>query len=260
MSGLEFTDEAAWQLEALYLTADVVAQRSATLDRLDLAKGETVIDIGCGPGFLCESMAEIVGTSGRIVGIDISSDLLALATRRNSRSWLSYRVGDATSISEPDARFDVAVCTQVAEYVPKVDKVISEAFRVLKPNGRAVFVATDWDALVWHSDDPDRMAAVMKSWAAHCAHPRLPRSLAKRLQAAGFVLKEASVFPILNTEWGDDTYSKGLSRLIRDFVAGRGDVPADDLTAWLEELSQISDEGRYFFSTNRFIFKVLKAR
>jgi hypothetical protein len=104
------------------------------------------------------------------------------------------------------------------------------------------------------------MAAVLKSWEAHCAHPRLPRSLAKRLRAAGFVLEEVSVFPILNTEWGDDTYSKGLSRLIRDFVAGRGDVPAENLTAWLEERSHISDEGRYFFSTSRFIFNALKAR
>jgi SAM-dependent methyltransferase len=225
-----------------------------------LAKGQTVIDIGCGPGFLCESMAEIVGSAGRVVGIDISADLVALATRRNSRPWLSYRIGDATLIDEPDARFDVAACTQVAEYVPDVDKAISEVFRVLKPDGRAVFVATDWDALVWHSDHPDRMAAVMKSWEAHCAHPQLPRSIVTRLRAAGFVLKEASVFSILNTEWGDDTFSKGLSSLIRDFVAGRGDVPADDLTAWLEELSQLSDEGRYFFSTNRFIFNVLKAR
>jgi len=260
MSGLEFTDEAARRLEALYLTADVVAQRSATLDQLDLAKGETVIDIGCGPGFLCESMAEIVGNSGRVVGIDISSDFIALATRRNSRPWLSYRIGDATLIDEPDAQFDAAACTQVAEYVPDVDKALSECFRVLKPNGRAVIVATDWDALIWHSDRPDRMATVMKSWEAHCAHPRLPRSMVARLRAAGFVLKEASVFSILNTEWGDDTYSKGLSSLMRDFIVGRGDVSDDDLTAWLEELSQLSDEGRYFFSASRFIFRVFKAR
>ena len=46
MSGLEFTDEAARRLEALYLTADVVSQRSATLDQLDLAEGETGV-------FLC---------------------------------------------------------------------------------------------------------------------------------------------------------------------------------------------------------------
>ena len=57
MSSLEFTKDAARQLEALYLTNDVIAQRSETLKQLQLIEGDHIIDIGCGPGFLCESMA-----------------------------------------------------------------------------------------------------------------------------------------------------------------------------------------------------------
>jgi cyclopropane fatty-acyl-phospholipid synthase-like methyltransferase len=83
MSGLEFTEEAARQLEALYLTSDVIAQRSETLRKLQLSEGEHIIDIGCGPGFLCESMAKVVGETGCVVGIDISADLVRLADGRN---------------------------------------------------------------------------------------------------------------------------------------------------------------------------------
>ena len=254
MIGLEFTNSTARRLEALYLTADVVAQRSETLKNLQLAEGEFVIDIGCGPGFLCESMAEIVGLTGRVVGLDISPDLVRMAERRNCRKCLSYREGDATAIDEPDASFDVAVCTQVAEYIPAVDRAISEAFRILKPGGRAVFIATDWDAVIWHSDAPDRMAAVMRSWEAHCAHPRLPRSMSERLRVVGFTVEAVKAFPMLNLEWSDETYSKGLSELIQDFVVDRGDVAADELVAWAEELPQLSNDGRYFFSSSRFIF------
>jgi arsenite methyltransferase len=50
---LQFSDKAARTLEAIYASADVVAQRRATLDRLALAPSESVVDIGCGPGFLC---------------------------------------------------------------------------------------------------------------------------------------------------------------------------------------------------------------
>jgi len=78
MSGLEFTEETARQLERILRTRDVVAQRSETIKQLALSPGERVLDVGCGPGFLCESMAESVGRDGAVIGIDISSDLVAL--------------------------------------------------------------------------------------------------------------------------------------------------------------------------------------
>jgi arsenite methyltransferase len=177
MSGLEFTEEVARQLERLYLTRDVVAQRSETIKQLAISHGERVLDVGCGPGFLCESMADIVGRDGAVIGIDISSDLIALCKRRSPPKCLSYGIGDATQLAQADGSFDAVVCTQVAEYIREVNRALSEAFRVLKQGGRAMFVATDWDSVVWHSETPDRMALVLKSWEAHCAHPRLPRSL-----------------------------------------------------------------------------------
>jgi arsenite methyltransferase len=149
MSGLEFADEAARQLEKAYLTRDVIAQRSETIRHLNLSPGERVLDIGCGPGFLCESIGEIVGPKGTIVGIDISADLIARCNGRKTSTCLSYEVGDATKLNQPNASFDVVVCTQVAEYVTDIDRVFSEALRVLKPNGRTVFVATDWRTVVF---------------------------------------------------------------------------------------------------------------
>lgn len=109
-------------------------------------------------------MGEIVGRHGAVIGIDISTDLIAHCNRRKASTWVSYTIGDATKVNQADASFDVVVCTQVAEYVPDVDRVLSEAFRVLKPGGRTIFIATDWDAVVWYSGYPERMALVMKSW------------------------------------------------------------------------------------------------
>jgi len=258
MSGLEFTKEAAGQLERLVLTRDVVAQRSETIKQLALSRGERVLDIGCGPGFLCESMADIVGRDGAVVGIDISSDLVALCKRRSAPKWLSYEVGDATQLAQPDASFDVVVCTQVAEYIPEVNRAISEAFRVVKRGGRAMFLATDWDAVVWHSETPDRMALVLKSWEAHCAHPHLPRSLANRLVRAGFRFDGASVFPFLNLQWDDSAYSKGLAGLIRDFVGRKSELPPEDVKEWYDEFIRLNEAGRYFFSINRYIFQASK--
>src|SRR5712672_1937965 len=103
MSGLTFTEDAARHLARVYLTPDVVAQRAETMKQLALSPGERVLDIGCGPGFLCESIAAAVGSDGAVTGIDISGDLIALCRSRNPPQWLSYAVGDATQIAQPDA-------------------------------------------------------------------------------------------------------------------------------------------------------------
>jgi arsenite methyltransferase len=258
MGGLEFTKESAKRLEKNYLKRDVVAARSETIRQLNLSSGERVLDIGCGPGYMCESMAEIVGRHGAVVGIDVSTDLIAICNRRKDSAWLSYAIGDATKVNQADASFDVVVCTQVAEYVPDVDRVLSEAFRVLKPGGRTIFVATDWDTVVWHSENPERTALVMKSWEEHCAHPHLPRSMAYRLANAGFRFDGASVFPVLNLQWDDENYSNVVAQGIRYFVARKKDVSADDLSEWHSEFERLSEAGRYFFSINRYIFKASK--
>jgi len=254
MSGLMFTDAAARQLESLYMTKDIVSQRNAILEQLNLSKGESVLDVGSGPGFLAESVADAVGASGRVVGVDISEDLVARSKRRNNRTWLSFCTGDATALDERDAAYDAVVCAQVAEYIPDVDAVLSEVRRVLKPCGRFVIVATDWDGVIWHSGNPERMSRIMRYWEGHCAHSRLPRFLKGHLLKAGLQLQGASVFPILNLTWGDDSYSKGLSALIRDFVSSQGSVDAESVSSWYQELSELNDAGHYFFSSSRFIF------
>jgi SAM-dependent methyltransferase len=258
MNGLKFTDEVAWQLEQVYLTKDVSAQRSETVRQLALSDGERVLDIGSGPGFLCERIAEIVGRDGAVKGIDLSSDFVARCKQRNPPEWLSYEVGDATQLALPDASFDVVVSTQVVEYIPDVNRALSEAFRVLRRGGRALFLATDWEAIVWHSEALDRMAMVLKSWEAHCAHPHLPRSLGNRLISTGFRLDGASVFPILNLQWDDAAYSKGLAGLVRNFVERKQEIAPDDLREWYNEFSRLSEAGAYFFSANRYIFRVSK--
>jgi arsenite methyltransferase len=71
-------------------------------------------------------------------------------------------------------------------------------------------------------------------------------------------LDGAAVFPLLNLQWDDDSYSKGLAHTIRGFVARRKDISADDLKAWLSEFERLSEAGRYFFSSNRYIFRAAK--
>jgi len=255
MATLQFTEERARRLEATYSTADVRAQRKETLRLLALSPGEAVIDVGCGPGFLCESMADLVGARGRVLGVDVSPDLIELARRRNQRAWLRYEQGDAMALAAPDQSFDVAVCAQVLEYVADADQGLREMYRVLKPGGHALIVDTEWDTVVWRSADPVRMTKVLAAWEAHCTDSRLPRTLAPRLRAAGFTVEGVSGFPIVNTTLAEENYSGGLLGLIVDFVRKQGSMPPEELDAWHAEQRALSEAGGYFFGTMRYLFR-----
>lgn len=258
MAGMNFDDATAERLEAMYLDPDVAAQRKDTLRRLALKPGEHVLDLGSGPGFLSQAMAEAVGPSGRIHGIDISPVMIARANRRNSHAWLSFAEGDATALPEPDQIYDVVVSTQVAEYVPDMSRFCSEAFRVLKPGGRGLVMATDWDAVVWHSDDPSRMKRVLDAYRPHCADSRLPRTFAPRLREAGFTVTRVSAIPIINLDWDEGCYSRLNINFIAGYLRSQEALPESEIQAWEAELQELVAQGRYFFSLIRTIFEITR--
>src|SRR4030095_179225 len=112
-----FDTAASHQLEAVYLTPDVVEQRHATLRALGLRAGERVLDIGSAPGLLTAEMSRAVGPTGHITGLDISDAMLALGQRRagdlDGTGQMSFVKADATALPFADATFDAATSIQV---------------------------------------------------------------------------------------------------------------------------------------------------
>ena len=240
MSGMEYDEAAVERLEAVYLGPDVVAQREDTLRRLSISKGEKVLDIGSGPGFLATAMAEATGPSGDVVGVDISQQMVDRAVSQSPHSWLSYDVADATALPFKDNNFDVVASTQVAEYVPDIDAFCSEVFRVLKPKGRGLILATDWDAVCWHSEDPHRMDRILKAFAPHCANSRLPRTLAMKLRTSGLQLDDVSYFSIVNVDRYHGCYGELIVPLIISYVESQETVSNAELAQWAEEQSKVN--------------------
>src|SRR5262249_47813059 len=139
---------------------------------------------------------------GMVTGVDSSATMLALATARAAQLGLQERSrflqGDATRVPVPDAAFDGAVISQAYEYVADVPCALRELHRALKPGGRAVIVATDWDSVVWRSSDHERMQRVLEAWEEHLADPFLPRTLSNYLDAASFEVVNVEAVPMFD--------------------------------------------------------------
>jgi len=251
---MDFDERTSRHVERTYMTSDVVEQRRLTIEALDLQPGEDVLDIGAGPGFLACEMAAVVGESGSVQGIDPSASMLAIAAERErapGSAPIEFREGDALAMPFDDGAFDAAVSTQVYEYVADMPAALAEARRVLRPGGRLLVLDTDWDSIVWRSSDRDRMRRVLDVWDEHLVDPHLPARLRGLLTDAGFTIAQRTTIPILNTRFGEDSYSNRLIGTISGFVTAHG-IGEDEAKAWADDLAAQGED--YFFSINRYVF------
>jgi ubiquinone/menaquinone biosynthesis C-methylase UbiE len=256
---LRFDDDVSRRVEATYTTPDVVEQRRLIRAALALSAGERVLDIGSGPGLLACEMATDVGPTGSVDGIDPSESMLAIARARphmSSSGSVSFTPGDACTLPFADGSFDAAVATQVYEYVENMSAALAEAHRVLRPGGRLLVLDTDWDSIVWHSSDRDRMNRVLAAWEEHLVDPYLPRRLGCLLSDAGFAVTRREVIPLLNAGYDANTYSAGLIGFISGFVSGRLGLTEDDASAWADDLVGLGED--YFFNLSRYLFLAVK--
>ena len=104
-----------------------------------LKQGETVVDLGSGGGLDCFLAAKKVGLKGKVVGVDMTPEMLDKA-RKNCRKGgyknVEFRLGEIENLPVADNTVDVIISNCVINLSPDKQRVFEEAFRVLKPNGR----------------------------------------------------------------------------------------------------------------------------
>jgi SAM-dependent methyltransferase len=150
----------------------------------ELKPGETVLDLGSGGGIDVLLSARRVGPTGKAYGLDMTDEMLALAEENKRKSGLTnveFLKGEIENIPLPDNAVDVIISNCVINLSGDKDRVMREAFRVLKPGGR--FAVSD---VVVRGEVPAEVRKNMELWVGCIAGALEETDYVKKLAAAGF--------------------------------------------------------------------------
>ncbi|MFY9913814.1 MAG: methyltransferase domain-containing protein [Nocardioidaceae bacterium] len=161
--------------------------RAWTMDRLAPQPGEIAIDIGSGTGEDVQLFADLVGETGRAVGVEPSSRMRALAESRagEAGSRATFMDADAHELPFADSSVDVVRSERVFQHLDDPERAAAEIARILRPGGRVAIIDSDWGSAIMHPGDPDVVRRLQVFMWGDWANPFSGRRLPRLLTAAG---------------------------------------------------------------------------
>ncbi len=189
-----YTDE---ELESIPEGANLGLGCGNPVALASLAEGETVLDLGSGAGFDCFLAANRVGKEGRVIGVDMTLEMIEKA-RENAQKGnyqnVEFRLGEIENTPAADNSVDVVISNCVINLSPDKNKVFSDTFRVLKPGGR--LMVSD---IVLLKELPDFIKDSIEAYIGCISGAIMKDEYLKAIEEAGFhevkIIGEAN-FPI----------------------------------------------------------------
>jgi arsenite methyltransferase len=183
-----------------------------------LKEGETVVDLGSGGGIDCFLAARRVGATGRVIGVDMTPDMLDRArnaARRSGAANVEFRLGEIEHLPLGDASADVVISNCVINLSPNKRQVFREAFRVLRGGGRVAV-----SDIVLDAELPDALRANLTLYAGCISGALLRDQYLEAMRLAGF----ADVRVVGERTWDPGLDAEELSRLAASSGVGEDDL------------------------------------
>jgi ubiquinone/menaquinone biosynthesis C-methylase UbiE len=238
-------------LDAGNALEDIKQVKQVMLARLELCDGLSLLDVGCGTGDDVRDLAPLVGPRGRIVGIDVSSAMIAEAQHRHTALGLpvEFLEGDAQALQFPDAAFDRCRTERMLMHLNAPEHALAEMVRVVRPGGRVVVFDFDWDTVFVDSPYKETTRKIVQTFSDGIKHGWIGRSLPRLFHAAG--LTEITCVP-----HAVRIYYAFAQRLLDGHLAkaqATGILSADELTCWWEHLEKAEAAGQFHLGFLGFV-------
>jgi ubiquinone/menaquinone biosynthesis C-methylase UbiE len=157
-----------------------------------LRSGLRVLDCGCGPGAISAGLAEAVGPTGQVTGIDLAESQIAIAQARSVAS-LRFQVGSVYEMPFDDNSYDLVFSHALFEHLARPIAAIQEIRRILRPGGVAGLCSPDWGGFIL-SPTSERVEAAIARYRAlqekNGGDTRAGRKLGSWLEAGGFSIRQ----------------------------------------------------------------------
>ena len=226
-------DQVAY-MDAAASTAVGMDYKQRLLASLDVRPGQTVTDIGCGPGTDLARLADAVGSEGSVIGVDRELRMLEEARRRLAdRPNVEFRLGDIHTLPAPDGSVDRARVDRVVQHVTDPVKAVQEVRRVLRPGGLFGMAEPDWDTLAVADQDLDTSRQFARFVAGQVRNATIGRELVRLCVRAGFRIRSVDPVAVLFRDFDTADEILGLRRNAARAVQA-GKMSEGDAEPWLE--------------------------
>ena len=229
-----------------------IKQRSFAL--MELRDGEIVADLGCGTGEDVRSLAALVGPTGRAIGIDLSSTMIATARDRSGECGLnlSFVQGDVQKLDFGDGYFDAIRAERLLQHTPDPQTALREMIRVLKPGGKIVSWEADLDLFIIDAQDYETSRIMQRFICDSFHHGAIGHSLYRRFLELGLtdvratpLVRNVVDLPLIESAFD---LRASVGRAIEQHL-----IEANKGTQWLDSLWSASKSGHFMSAIGGFI-------
>lgn len=222
--------------------------------RMNIHAGNSVLDVGCGPGTDTIHLARLVGSTGEVVGIDHDAGMVTQANQRALAAGVDdlvkHEQGNAICLPFPEERFDSSRSERLFQHLICPERALFEMARVTKPGGSVVVFDTDWGTLSIHTSLPEIERRVIQFSNETCMHNSYSgRRLPQLFAAQGLRNISVEVLPYQITNYALCREVIVLDRREQEALAA-GAIRQDELDRWHEDLEALDRDGGFFVSFN----------